>query len=260
LRCPSVDGETASYVFRDGEILQTLSGTALPYDDTVFTYTASLDYSSYGHNIYFFSGKLHSPYEVPNEFKPEQLTDRQRQVLQDFVKKCKERCLSDSSEDISQNRFAVYDINGDGQDELITELTTVGGTEKITEIYNADGSSDVGFRPVPRFYDNGIVWVPISHNQGPACAIWPFSLYDLASHREIGGAWAWDREVEGFPAEADLDGDGMVYYIGDDTLEVDNPVDNDVYEAWWDSYMGGARILPVYYFHLSEDILNSLIA
>lgn len=253
-----LDGKTASYVFRDGEILQTRSGTALPYDDTVFTYTASLDYSSYGHNIYFFSGKLHSPYEVPNEFKPEQLTDRQRQVLQDFVKKCKERCLSDSSEDISQNRFAVYDINGDGQDELITELITVGGSEKITEAYSADGSLYAGFRPTPRFYDNGIVWVPISHNQGPKCAIWPYFLYSLQSHKELGGACAQDTYSYSFPAEADLDGDGMVYYVGDDTHDMDVPVDRDVYEAWWDSHLGGARILPVYYFHLSEDILDSL--
>ena len=252
-----LNGDTASYAFQDGTILRTLSGTVLPYDDAVFTYAASLSLHYFDNYLSFYSGTLHSPYEIPNEFKPEQLTEQQRQVLRDFVKKCKERCLSDSS-DISQNRFAVYDINGDGQDELITELITVGGTEEITEIYNTDGSFYVSFRPTPRFYDNGIVWVPISHNQGPACAIWPFSLYDLASHREIGGARAWSNKVEGFPAEADLDGDGMVYYVGDDTHDMDVPIDNDVYEAWWDSYLGGARMLPVYYFHLSEDILDSL--
>ena len=250
-----LSGDAASYSFQDGTILQTRSGTLPPCDETVFTYTASLDYSTY--SMYFSSGKLHSPYEISTEFRPEDLSEQQRQVLQDFVKKCKERRLSDSS-DISRNRFAVYDINGDGQDELITELTTVGGTEQITEIYNTDGSFYESFRPTPRFYDNGIVWVPISHAQGPNCAIWPYFLYSLQSHKELGGASARDTYAYSFPTEADLDGDGMIYYIGDETLEVENPVDNDVYNAWWDSYLGGARILPVYYFQLSEDILDSL--
>lgn len=257
-----LNGDTASYAFQDGTILRTLSGTVLPYDDTVFTYAASLSLHYFDNYLSFYSGTLHSPYEIPNEFRPEDLSEKQKQVLLRFIEACEEVISSDKSGFAALDDYSVAlcDVNGDGQKELITESREKTMPEDLygTNTFNRNGKNCGGFYPTPRFYDNGIVWVPLSHNQGPATAIWPFSLYDLASHREIGGARAWSNKVEGFPAEADLDGDGIVYYVGDDTHDMDVPIDIDVYEAWWDSYMGGARILPVYYFHLSEDILNSL--
>lgn len=257
-----LDGKTASYVFRDGEILQTRSGTVPPCDDAVFTYTASLSLQYFDNYLSFYPGTLHSPYEIPSEFCPEDLSEKQRQVLLRFIEACEEVVSSDKSGFAALDDYSVAlcDVNGDGQTELITESREKTMEEGLygTNVFDRNGKNCGGFYPTPRFYDNGIVWVPLSHAQGPNCAIWPYFLYSLQSHKELGGASARDTYAYRFPAEADLDGDGMVYYISDAEHDGDTPVDNDVYEEWWNSHLGGARILPVYYFHLSEDILDSL--
>ena len=56
--------------------------------------------------------------------------------------------------------------------------------------------------------------------------------------------------------EADLDGDGVVYYVGDRAGLEEHPVDNDVYEAWRDQYLAGAQVLPVWYYPLTEENIS----
>ena len=57
-------------------------------------------------------------------------------------------------------------------------------------------------------------------------------------------------------AYADLDGDGVVYFIGEDAYREENPVDNDVYEAWRNQYLAGAQVLPVWYYPLTEENIS----
>ncbi len=244
-----------SYTYQDGEILLTRSGTALPYNDVIFTVTSSLVCGDPDWPIYARSPELHSPFEVKTEFSPEQLSNAQKRVLQQFIEECKEQLLIDegNTEALSKNRFALCDITGDGQKELIIEANYGRVSEYCVTAYRPDGRNCRSFYSNGnRLYDNGLVWEPCSHNQGRATAIWPFDLY--RSSQRIGGACAWSSEVDGFPAEFDLDGDGLVFYIDGS----DNPVDNDVYEEWWDRCLDGGKLLPVFYFHFTDEIVDSL--
>ena len=112
------------------------------------------------------------------------------------------------------------------------------------------------------FYSNGVVSEPWSHNQGPACAIWPYRLcqWDAAldAYEDLGGARARSDRLEGFPRAADRDGDGMVYYIGEGAYREENPVDGGAYQTWRDQHLAGAEILPVRYYRLTEDIVSLL--
>ena len=118
------------------------------------------------------------------------------------------------------------------------------------------------------FYSNGAISVPWSHNQGPSIAIWPYDLYtchvtfyngiNYSHYTEAGSARARSDSVPGFEevAYADLDGDGVVYYVGDRAGLEEHPVDNDVYEAWRDQYLAGAQVLPVWYYPLTEENIS----
>ena len=72
----------------------------------------------------------------------------------------------------------------------------------------------------------------------------------------MGSARAICDQRESFPKEADLDKDGMVYYIGEDAYSEETPVDNDVYEAWRSRYLAGAQVLPVWYWSLTEENIS----
>ena len=165
--------------------------------------------------------------------------------------------------------FAVYDVNRDGKDELIVCWTPEGGTSASwgTSIYDTNGVERFHGHGELTFYSNGAISEPWSHNQGPACAIFPYNLYtcDFISYgikgfrySKVGSARARSNDVPNFEdvAYADLDGDGMVYYIGEDAYTEENPVDNAVYEAWLDKYLGGEHILPIQYFRLTEEIIS----
>lgn len=172
----------------------------------------------------------------------------------------------------SRISYAVYDVDGDGQDELILQNVNdimAAMTERVYSFNPAGNTFQEEFSEFPAltYYDNGIIQADWSHNQGKAGDFWPYTLYQYQaesdSYEMVGAVDAWDRRLteetrpETFPADVDADGDGMVYYlIGDnwnwntrtvngtsfETWEVD-PVDGPAYEDWRGSFLQNA--LPV---------------
>jgi len=160
--------------------------------------------------------------------------------------------------DPSANQYAIYDIDGDGADELIVVYTsTISMAGMVEKIYRYDTETGettevLSEFPLLTFYDNGIIQADRSHNQGPAGdSLWPYTLwqYDAGTdgYTAVGMADAWDESMTGeydgkpFPAEADQDGDGVVYYIMEyGNYDLSAPVDKAQYEQWRDSYLGGA--------------------
>ena len=59
-----------------------------------------------------------------------------------------------------------------------------------------------------------------------------------------------------FPAEADVDGDGIVYGIR--TEEQETYVDGDEYFAWRDAYIGGAETIELTFSNLSKENIDKL--
>ena len=100
-----------------------------------------------------------------------------------------------------------------------------------------------------------------AHHQGNAGdALWPYDLYrydgDSGSWQRLGGVDAWSRDYapQGFPAQADTDGAGVVYYVLDDP----QPVSRSAYQAWYDSVLGEAQEVEIPYEPLTGENIAAL--
>ena len=179
--------------------------------------------------------------------------------------------------DISQNKFAIYDVDSDGKDELIIAYTTSSMAGMKAIIYDFDSSENtikeefVEF-PTLTFYNNGVIVALASHNQGLAGeSFWPYTLYKyddkLDTYMQVGIVDAWDKSIsekdsEGnlFPDEIDKNGDGLVYYIMlDGKYELNTPVDLEEYNEWRKSYINDETVqLDIPYINLTEENINGI--
>lgn len=185
-----------------------------------------------------------------------------------------------SDEAMSGNQFALCDVDGDGAEELVIGYTDtyMAGMRGLVVAYDPyyTGSAlplRVKFQEFPlfTFFENGALMVGASHNQGLAGeALWPYSLYCYSSvddvYDRVAVVDAWDRSLaevnysgEPFPAEADKDGDGVVYYIQSSWLdEKAQAVDGDVYQNWLLEETGGGAEIQVPYQSLTQENIQAL--
>lgn len=177
--------------------------------------------------------------------------------------------------DLSENKFAVYDIDADGEDELIVAYITTytaGMSEIIYAYDSASGTVREEFLVYPfvTFYENGTIEAPWSHNQGYGGRFWPYTLYqyspDSDTYIEVGMVDGWDkslavagRDGDPFPDDIDINGDGLVYYImTEGVYELNTPVDLDALERWRNSHIQGAMTVSVPYQALTEENIAKL--
>lgn len=123
--------------------------------------------------------------------------------------------------------FAVYDVDGDGKEELLLQWagsSMAATVEYIWGYENGAAHVELSEFPLMTYFDNGIIEAFWSHNQGLAGDFWPYSVYryesDTDTYQSDGGVDAWDKKYaekdnngKSFPADIDRDGDGLVYYI-----------------------------------------------
>ena len=155
--------------------------------------------------------------------------------------------------------FAIYDIDQDGDEELLLYFDGGSMSTNVGYIWGYKKGSihiELNAFPLMRYYNNGIIEVDWSHNQGLAGDFWPYSVYIYNSETDAYQKWgavdAWDKsstgvevnaEGESFPSDIDIDGDGIVYYI----LPADwdgyydmTPLDGKDYENWRNDYLNKA--------------------
>lgn len=176
-----------------------------------------------------------------------------------------------SLEAAAGNSFALTDIDGDGQAELMLAWTNAAMAGMVEYVFGCDGDAvhvELAAFPSLRFYDNGAVEADWSHNQGLAGEFWPYFayLYDEENdvYRSIGGVDAWDRSVreknengDDFPTKLDADGDGVVYYLlpadwdghYDESMFADGPA----FESWRAGYLDGAQEIEIFWRELTEE-------
>lgn len=172
---------------------------------------------------------------------------------------------------MEENQFAVYDVDGDGKDELILLYTTtiVAGERGLVFGWD-EGAGKLKTQleefPFLTFYDNGILTAGWSHNQGKGGSFWPYFLYEYDSetdqYSKVGSVDAWDESLglEGYPKEIDTSGAGFVYYISmGDTIIWDSLVDETEYHAWLDKYIKDASELPISYLPLTEENIQQMV-
>ena len=183
-----------------------------------------------------------------------------------------------SAEDAEKNQFAVCDLDGDGEEELLLRWTnaTMAGTMDVVFGYDDDTQTvyqKFGEFAGVQFYASGAAKADWSHNQGWAGRVWPFNLYQYdggtGTYQEVGSVDAWDRTLfeddevlsAAFTAYADADGDGVVYYILagewynnsrtpsdgnlDGKLWGTAPVDGADVDNWMNFYTGGTEPIQI---------------
>lgn len=170
------------------------------------------------------------------------------------------------------NHFAIYDVDGDGTDELILSWGDSfvagmwGGVYQYdfeTESYHDEGLVE----PEITFYDNGVAYEPWRHNQGPG-EMWPYDAYlynkdkDEYEHVLSADSWNKDYREEGFPDSVDTDGVGVVYFTDKDAeyVDYDNPISQTDYNSIEDEYFEGANEIAVTYYELSDKGIEEYMA
>ena len=175
---------------------------------------------------------------------------------------------------IETAEFAVFDIDADGEEELVFTFSDTYTAAMATYVYSYNAGLDrlmveLWEYPALSFYNTGVVKASASHNHGPAGeTLWPFTLYQYEpvadDYRVVAMVDAWDKSLTDFydqrpfPDGADADGDGVVYYVmyGDYTLE--DPIDGPAFQDWYDSWFLGAEEVEIPYMKLTEENIRSI--
>ncbi len=160
-----------------------------------------------------------------------------------------------------ENFYSVIDIDRDGQDELLINNINASYTAAmVCYIYDYDRSTEEIYiegtcYPKMTFYDNGYLKADASHNHGRSNTpdFWPYNLMKYNREKDryenIALIDMWQRDLylntklyEDFPQEADLDGDGIIFYDMRDYYRPRMIMDNNVYDEWCKQYTTSAEI------------------
>lgn len=184
------------------------------------------------------------------------------------------------------NRFALWDVDGDGEEELLLYWVnaSMAGMRGIVFGFR-DGAvyEELSAFPALTFYEGGAVQADWSHNQGWGGRFWPYTVYqfqpETGVYAEAGAVDAWDRALTDgdhpgwFPEETDKDGDWLIYYLlsGEwtwgsrtapdgsvyETWAVE-AVDGDAYERWRDSLFDVDSAIRIPFQELTEETVAAL--
>lgn len=177
---------------------------------------------------------------------------------------------------MSDNKFAIYDVDNDGNDELIVSWVTAPTAGQVAFVYDYDIGNQKFINelyefPSLTFYDNGVVIALLSHNQGLAGEnFWPYYLYKydkkVDSYEPIAMIDAWDKSFaetdskgNQYPKELDSKGDGIVYYVIEDgDYENKEPVSKEYYEEWRESYLEDGREVKLEFLEFSTKNIENI--
>ncbi len=177
--------------------------------------------------------------------------------------------------DISENTFAVADVDSDGKDELVILYSTTSMAGMTGYVYGFDEESGelheelISF-PSFTFYKNGLVKNDWSHNQGHG-EMWPYTLfkYDAKEdkYKVQANVDSWDREIypEGYPENIDTENVGTVYHVEDLTNAVESDLygeknlkSESEYEEWVKETGLDSEELEIEYMKLTEENIELL--
>lgn len=183
---------------------------------------------------------------------------------------------TDAEGDMAQGKFALYDVDNDGKEELLFMNTNTYMAAQAEYVFAFDPEAkkmqtELSEFPFLTFYDNGIIKAGWSHNQGLAGDnFWPYSLYQYVPETDsyvlVGMVDAWDKNFSerddqnnAFPSEIDKSGTGVVYYImKGGQYDTTHPVDASEYNTWINTYIGNASECQIQYMDMTEENISQI--
>lgn len=187
------------------------------------------------------------------------------------------KTLEQTNSRSGENSFAIFDVDNDGQDELLLYWTdaSMAGTAGYIFGYRDHMiyTELLGF-PSMRIYDNGIIEWSSSHNQDPTPReFWPYGAYFYDAEEDIyrllGMVTAWDKSITNthysgisFPESDDADGNGIIYFLFTSKWwDYDNAkiLDDSEYQNWRQSYLGNSKPVNVTFKTLTDDNIVSSV-
>ena len=174
---------------------------------------------------------------------------------------------------IEDNQFALYDVDGDGTDELIVQFLTAPVAGQMEVIYGytpEDGlKTELIAYPVLTYYANGMIKADWSHGSELAAeGYWPYSIYQYSAesgeYLEIAQVNMWSRERDEvdykgdpYPTDIDVEGAGTVFIVERDG--VTETISKSEYESWLES-LDLSSVLDIPYQALTEQNIKALQA
>lgn len=181
------------------------------------------------------------------------------------------------AETVADNQFAILDVDGDNEDELIIDWThpnaMVGYTshifkydvntkEWINELDDIGGALTV--------FDNGIIYVGASHNQGYG-EMWPYTIFKYNASNDmferIGYAESEDKNLvidstgddSFYHYEYDPTGCGTVYMFSAEAMGYEyGYYTKEQFEEFQNSLVGGAGIMEIDYKYITKENLEEI--
>lgn len=176
---------------------------------------------------------------------------------------------------MEDNQFAICDVNGDGEDELIVHFTTApmaGNTETVYGFQKEDKTLRELLTAAPNltYYANGLIKEDWSHGSELAGeGYWPYTLYqyDAAEgcYQEIAQVNMWSKAIDTvdfkgdpYPDDIDAEGAGTVFILTRQG-EVETVSKSD-YEKWLVSTLDLTSGQDIPYQELSEENIEAVTA
>lgn len=168
---------------------------------------------------------------------------------------------------MSDNKFAICDIDNDGENELIIQYITDEESKKKEYIYKFNYETqdiELAFCDYPSitYFDDGLLTVDTAYLERPDDDYrWMYKLYNATAgnFQTIATVNAWYREStpvncagDEYPDEIDCENAGVVYLIFYDNEER-KIFSQSQYDIWYNEVFGNAHAINVHYQNLSEE-------
>lgn len=173
---------------------------------------------------------------------------------------------------MENNEFAICDVDGDGEEELILTQATAPVAGMCQWVYGYDAETDSVYEklsifPNTDYYTGGLVLGGWSHNQGMGGElIWPYTLmgynpsarvYEVICHVD-----SWDKsrgvdwEGNAYPEDKDPDDVGTVFLVtqnGETTI-----LSKAEYDAWRAELFGSSELIELNILKMTEDNIRAV--
>lgn len=168
----------------------------------------------------------------------------------------------DGMSDMSSNKFAIYDIDGDGSQELIISYGTTYTSGNTFAIYDYDEETDSVKEELIEYIsvsldESGYLIVNASHAHGLGSGgiLWPYTLYrydpSTDTYTQVARVDTWEKQYypqdfdgNPFPDMVDQDGDGVVYLLYFPDMDAPQILDEAAFREWESEYRTEDVSLP----------------